>query len=82
MTFNKSKLIGITFKSKIGGNVLQNIAKIIINYVTYCDNLNVLSLWCGGHSAWILSKDVSLAVQYKVYLVKRVISLVDTVYYS
>ena len=28
---------------------------------------------------WILSKDVVLAVQYRVYLVKRVISLVDTV---
>ena len=27
-------------------------------------------------------KDVVLAVQYKVYLVKRVISLVDTVQYS
>ena len=32
--------------------------------------------------SWILSKDVVLAVQYKVYLVKRVISLVDTVQYS
>ena len=32
--------------------------------------------------AWILSKDVVLAVQYKVYLVKRVISLVDSVQYS
>ena len=32
-------------------------------------------------SPWILSKDVVLAVQYKVYLVKRVISLVDTVQY-
>ena len=30
----------------------------------------------------ILSKDVVLAVQYKVYLVKQVISLVDTVQYS
>ena len=32
--------------------------------------------------SWILSKDVALAVQYKVYLVKRVISLVDTAHYS
>ena len=32
--------------------------------------------------AWILSKDVVLAVQYKVYLVKQVISLVDTVQFS
>ena len=32
--------------------------------------------------SWILSKDVVLAVQYKVYLVKRVIWLVDTVHYS
>ena len=32
--------------------------------------------------AWILSKDVVLAVQYYVYLVKRVISLVDEVQYS
>ena len=32
--------------------------------------------------AWILSKDVVLAVQYLVYLVKQVISLVDTVQYS
>ena len=31
---------------------------------------------------WILSKDVILAVQYKVYLVKQVISLVDIVQYS
>ena len=31
---------------------------------------------------WIHSKDVVLAVQYKVYLVKRVISLVNTVQYS
>ena len=31
---------------------------------------------------WILSKNVVLAVQYKVHLVKRVISLVDTVTYS
>ena len=31
---------------------------------------------------WILSKDVVLAAQYKVYLVKQVISLVDTVQYS
>ena len=36
----------------------------------------------GGVIAWILSKDVVLAVQYKVYIVKRVISLVDTVQYS
>ena len=32
---------------------------------------------------WVLSiKDVVLAIQYKVYLVKRVISLDDTVQYS
>ena len=33
---------------------------------------------------WIISKDVVLAVQYfyLVYLVKRVISLVDTAQYS
>ena len=31
---------------------------------------------------WILSKDVVLAVLYKVYLVKQVISLVETVQYS
>ena len=31
---------------------------------------------------WMLNKDVVLAVQYKVYLVKCVISLVDTVQYS
>ena len=31
---------------------------------------------------WILSKDAILAVQYKVYLVKQVISLVDIVQYS
>ena len=36
----------------------------------------------GDPRPWILSKDVVLAVQYKVYLVKRVISLVDTVQYS
>ena len=31
---------------------------------------------------WKLSKDLVLAVLYKVYLVNRVISLVDTVQYS
>ena len=31
---------------------------------------------------WIFSKDVVLAVQYKVYLVNQVILLVDTVQYS
>ena len=31
---------------------------------------------------WILSKDVVLALLYKVYLVKRVISLVNTVQYT
>ena len=35
-----------------------------------------------GIDPWILSKDVVLAVQYKVYLVKQVISLVDTEHYS
>ena len=33
----------------------------------------------GDVEPWILSKDVVLAVQYKVYLMKRVISLGDTV---
>ena len=35
----------------------------------------------GGLIPWILSKDVVLAVQYKVYLVSWVISLVDAVLY-
>ena len=35
-----------------------------------------------GVEPWILSKDVVLAVQYKVYLMKRVISLGATVQYS
>ena len=30
---------------------------------------------------WMLSKDVVLAVQYKVYLVSQAISLIDTVQY-
>ena len=34
-----------------------------------------LSAGGGGLNPWILSKDVVLAVQYKVYLVKRVISV-------
>ena len=32
--------------------------------------------------SWMLSKDVVLAVLYKVYLVSRVISLFNTVQYS
>ena len=32
--------------------------------------------------AWKFSREVVLAVLYKVYLVRRVISLVDTVQYS
>ena len=35
-----------------------------------------------GLNPWILSKDVVLAAQSKVYLVKQAISLVDTVQYS
>ena len=35
----------------------------------------------GMFNPWMLSKDVVLSVLYKVYLVSRVISLVDTVQY-
>ena len=40
------------------------------------------SRMCRALNPWMLSKDVVLAVLYYVYLVKRVLSLVDTVQYS
>ena len=48
---------------------------ILFNVFGYLEGVGTLTL---GYSV----KDVVLAVQYKVYLVKRVISLVDTVQYS
>ena len=57
----------------------MSIAHALLKSTTEGLKLKVIKICKGGINSWILSEDVVLVIQYKVYLVKQVISLVDTV---